>query len=178
MLDIKLFRENPDLIRESEKKRFRDTENVEKVIEYDTLWRNGLKKLNELRAERNKMSKSFNEARKEGKDKLKILQIKAKEVSGEIVQLEPKIAEFIEKRDDYRYKIGNIVEDDVHVSENEEDNLLISEKGLIPSFNFKPSNHVDLIEGIDGAEFKRAAEISGSRFYYLKQILFILIWHY
>ncbi|MGB7968292.1 MAG: serine--tRNA ligase [Methanobacterium sp.] len=168
MLDIKLFRENPDLIRESEKKRFRDTENVEKVIEYDTLWRNGLKKLNELRAERNKMSKSFNEARKEGKDKLKLLQIKAKEVSGEIVQLEPKIAEFIEKRDDYRYKIGNIVEDDVHVSENEEDNLLISEEGLIPSFNFKPSNHVDLIEGIDGAEFKKAAEISGSRFYYLK----------
>ena len=168
MLDIKLFRKNPDLIRKSEKKRFRDTENVEKVIEYDTLWRNGLKKLNELRAERNKMSKSFNEARKQGKDELKILQIKAKEVSGEIVQLEPKIAEFIEKRDEYRYKIGNIVDEDVPISENEEDNLLISEEGLIPSFNFTPSNHVDLIEGIDGAEFKKAAEISGSRFYYLK----------
>jgi seryl-tRNA synthetase len=168
MLDIKLFRENPDLIRKSEKKRFRDTENVEKVIEYDTLWRNGLKKLNELRAERNKMSKSFNEARKQGKDELKILQIKAKEVSGEIVQLEPKIAEFIEKRDEYRYKIGNIVEEEVPVSRKEENNLLISEEGLIPSFNFTPSNHVDLIEGIDGAEFKKAAEISGSRFYYLK----------
>ena len=168
MLDIKLFRENPDLIRKSEKKRFRDTENVEKVIEYDTLWRDGLKKLNELRAERNKMSKSFNEARKQGKDELKILQIKAKEVSLEIVQLEPKISEFIEKRDEYRYKVGNIVDEDVPVSENEEDNLLISEEGLIPSFNFAPSNHVDLIEGIDGAEFKKAAEISGSRFYYLK----------
>ena len=168
MLDIKLFRKNPDLIRKSEKKRFRDTENVEKVIEYDTLWRNGLKKLNELRSERNKLSKSFNEARKQGKDELKILQIKAKEVSGEIVQLEPKIAEFIEKRDEYRYKIGNIVDEDVPISENEEDNLLISEEGLIPSFNFTPSNHVDLIEGIDGAEFKKAAEISGSRFYYLK----------
>jgi seryl-tRNA synthetase len=168
MLDIKLFRKNPDLIRKSEKKRFRDTENVEKVIEYDTLWRNGLKKLNELRAERNKMSKYFNEARKQGKDELKILQIKAKEVSGEIVQLEPKISEFIEKRDEYRYKIGNIVDEDVPISENEEDNLLISEEGLIPSFNFTPSNHVDLIEGIDGAEFKKAAEISGSRFYYLK----------
>ena len=52
MLDIKLFRENPDLIRNSEKKRFRDTENVEKVIEYDTKWRDGLKKLNELRADK------------------------------------------------------------------------------------------------------------------------------
>ena len=168
MLDIKLFRENPDLIRKSEQKRFRDIENVEKVIEYDTLWRDGLKKLNELRAERNKMSKSFNEARKKGKDELKILQIKAKEVSLEIVKLEPKISEFIEKRDEYRYKIGNIVDEDVPISENEEDNLLISEEGSIPTFNFVPSNHVDLIEGIDGAEFKKAAEISGSRFYYLK----------
>ncbi len=168
MLDIKLFREKPDLIRKSEKKRFRDTENVENVIKYDTKWRDGLKKLNDLRAERNKLSKSFNEARKQGKDELKILQIKAKKVSEEITKLEPQITEFIEKRDKYRYKVGNIVDADVPVSENENDNLLISEDGLIPSFNFKPSNHVDLIEGIDGAEFKKASEISGSRFYYLK----------
>ena len=45
MLNIKLFRENPDLIRESEKKRFRTTENVEKVIEFDSKWRNGLQKI-------------------------------------------------------------------------------------------------------------------------------------
>ena len=168
MLDIKLFRENPDLIRRSEKKRFRGIENVDKVIEYDTKWRDGLKKLNELRAERNKLSKSFNEARKRGKEELEILQIKAKEVSREITMLEPQISEFIEKRDQYRYKVGNIVDEDVPVSETEEDNLLITEEGIIPSFNFEPSNHVDLIEGVDGAEFKSASEISGSRFYYLK----------
>lgn len=168
MLDIKLFRESPDLIRESEKKRFRSTENVEKVIEYDTKWRDGLKKLNELRAERNKLSKSFNEARKQGKEELKVLQFRAKEVSSKIAQLEPMISEFIEKRDEYRYKVGNIVDNDVPVSETEDENLIISEEGEIPSFNFEPSNHVDLIEGVDGAEFKRASEISGSRFYYLK----------
>jgi seryl-tRNA synthetase len=168
MLDIKLFRENPDIIRESEKKRFRSTKNVEMVIEYDTKWRDGLKKLNELRAERNKLSKSFNEARKQGQEELKNLQLKAKDISVEITHLEPRIAEFIEKRDEYRYKVGNIVDDEVPVSETEEDNLLISEEGELPYFNFEPSNHVDLIEGLDGAEFKRAAEISGSRFYYLK----------
>ena len=168
MLDIKLFRENPDLIRRSEKKRFRGIENVDKVIEYDTKWRDGLKKLNELRAERNKLSKSFNETRKRDKEELEILQIKAKEVSREITMLEPQISEFIEKRDQYRYKVGNIVDEDVPVSETEEDNLLITEEGIIPSFNFEPSNHVDLIEGVDGAEFKSASEISGSRFYYLK----------
>ena len=52
MLDIKLFRENPEMIIDSEKKRFRDTENVEKVIEYDTLWREGERKLNTLRSEK------------------------------------------------------------------------------------------------------------------------------
>ncbi len=168
MLDIKLFRENPDLIHESEQKRFRGIENVEKVIEYDTKWRDGLKKLNELRAKRNKLSKSFNEARKKGKEELKTLQLQAKKVSGEIVELEPKINEFIEKRDKYRYKVGNILDDDVPISETEEDNLIIRKNGLIPAFNFEASNHVDLIESIDGAEFKKAAEVSGSRFYYLK----------
>ena len=45
MLDIKLFRDNPDIIRESERKRFRETENVDKVIEYDTKWRKGVQDL-------------------------------------------------------------------------------------------------------------------------------------
>ena len=52
MLDIKLFRENPELIFDSEKKRFRGTETAEKVIEYDTLWREGEKRLNFLRSEK------------------------------------------------------------------------------------------------------------------------------
>ena len=169
MLDIKLFREKPDLIRKSEEKRFRSTENVEKVIELDIKWRNGLKKLNELRAERNKLSKSFNEARKQGDNELKTLQNKAKEISKEIVELEPQIEEYIKLRDEFRYKIGNILDVDVPISETEEDNIIIREVGDLPNFSFKPDNHVDLIEGIDGAEFKRAAEVSGSRFYYLKQ---------
>ncbi len=169
MLDIKIFREDPDLIRESEKKRFRSTENVEKVIEFDLKWRNGLKKLNELRAERNKLSKSFNEARKKGEDALKVLQKRAKEISKEITELEPQISEFIERRDEFRYKVGNIIDADVPVSETEEDNLILSKTGELPSFLFEPANHVDLIENIDGAEFKRAAEVSGSRFYYLKE---------
>ncbi|MBR3213011.1 MAG: serine--tRNA ligase, partial [Methanosphaera sp.] len=66
MLDIKLFRDNPEKVLESEKKRFRSTENVEKVIEYDNLWRDGLQTLNNLRSEKNKLSKSFKQAKKDG----------------------------------------------------------------------------------------------------------------
>jgi seryl-tRNA synthetase len=64
MLDIKLFRETPDLIMESERKRFRDTTNVDKVIEYDHKWREAIHELNMLRNKRNQLSESFKNARK------------------------------------------------------------------------------------------------------------------
>ena len=59
MLDIKLFRENMDLIIDSEKKRFRDVTNAEKVIEYDNLWRECEQELNQLRSKKNKLSKKI-----------------------------------------------------------------------------------------------------------------------
>ena len=93
MLDIKLFRENPDLIFESEKKRFRSTENAEKVIEYDTLWREGERKLNSLRAEKNKLSKSFKKAKQEGN--MEEVIAKSKEVANEIKELSAKNAEYL-----------------------------------------------------------------------------------
>ena len=74
MLDIKLFRENPELIR--------GTETAEKVIEYDTLWREGEKRLNFLRSEKNRLSKSFKKAKQEGNLEEVIAQ--SKEVANEI----------------------------------------------------------------------------------------------
>jgi len=172
LLDIKLFREEPDKIIESEKKRFRDTVNVEKVIEYDNLWRDGLKRLNDLRSEKNKLSKSFKQAKKEGN--IQEVISKSKQVAADIKELEPKIEEYEKIRDEYRYKVGNIIDDKVPISDTEDDNEIIRKVGELPSFDFKPLNHVDLIEAIDGADTKIAGEVSGSRFYYLKQdILFL-----
>lgn len=172
MLDIKLFREEPEIIFESEKKRFRETTNAEKVIEYDNLWRDGLKRLNTLRSEKNKLSKSFKQAKKDGN--IQEVVKKSKEVANEIKELEPKIEEYEKLRDDYRYKVGNLIDDEVPVSDTEEDNVIVKKEGTLPSFNFTPLNHVDLIEKIDGADTETAASIAGSRFYYLKQdILFM-----
>ena len=172
MLDIKLFREEPEIIFESEKKRFRETTNAEKVIEYDNLWRDGLKRLNTLRSEKNKLSKSFKQAKKDGN--IQEVVKKSKEVANEIKELEPKLEEYEKLRDDYRYKVGNLIDDEVPVSDTEEDNVIVKKEGTPPSFNFTPLNHVDLIEKIDGADTETAASIAGSRFYYLKQdILFM-----
>ncbi|MDD5960120.1 MAG: serine--tRNA ligase [Methanobrevibacter wolinii] len=167
MLDIKLFRENPDLIIDSEKKRFRDTNNVEKVIEYDTLWREGEQKLNSLRSEKNKLSKSFKQAKKDGT--IDEVIAKSKSVAAEIKDLNVKIEEYKKLREDYRYKVGNIIDDDVPISDTEDDNKIIRTVGEIPEFDFKPLNHVDLINKIDGVNLETAAEIAGARFYYLKK---------
>ena len=167
MLDIKLFRENPDLIIESEKKRFRDTDNVENVIKYDNLWREGETKLNELRQKKNKLSKSFKQAKKDGTIDEVIAESKA--VAAEIKEITAKNEEYKQLREDYRYKVGNIIDEDVPISDTEDDNEIIRTVGDIPEFDFKPLNHVDLINKIDGADLETAAEISGARFYYLKR---------
>ena len=167
MLDIKLFRENPDLIIESEKKRFRDTTNVENVIKYDNLWREGETKLNELRQKKNKLSKSFKQAKKDGTIDEVIAESKA--VAAEIKEITAKNEEYKQLREDYRYKVGNIIDEDVPISDTEDDNEIIRTVGDIPEFDFKPLNHVDLINKIDGADLETAAEVSGARFYYLKR---------
>ncbi len=172
MLDINLFREEPEKIYESEKKRFKDTLAVDKVIEYDTLWRDGVKKINNLRSEKNKLSKSFKQAKKDGN--IKEVVEKSKQVAAEIKELEPKIEEYKQQRDVYRYKIGNIINDKVPISDTEEDNKEIRKYGELPKFDFPALNHVDLIKKIDGADTEIAASIAGSRFYYLKEdILFL-----
>ena len=172
MLDIKLFREQADKIMDSEKKRFRETSNVEKVIEYDTLWREGERKLNSLRSEKNKLSKSFKKAKEEGN--LEELIKKSKQVAQDIKELEPKIEEYKQKRDEYRYKVGNIIDEDVPISDTEDDNVILREVGTIPKFNFQAKNHIDLVEAIEGADIETAASVSGARFYYLKKDLVFL----
>ena len=168
MLDIKLFRENPDIIRESERKRFRETENIDNVIEYDTKWRKALQDLQDLRAQRNKISRSFKSAAKEGKEKLAKLKKESSKIKEQIQETEPLMEDYLKKRDFYRHKVGNILISDVPIAEDEEGDKVLRKSGKIPKFNFKIYNHVDLVSMIDGVEIEKATKIAGSRFYYLK----------
>ena len=168
MLDIKLFRDNPDIIRESERKRFRETENIDKVIEFDTKWRKALQDLQDLRAKRNKISRSFKSAAKEGSEKIAKLKKESSKIKEQIQETEPLMEEYLKKRDYYRRKVGNILMSDVPIAEDEEGDKVLRKSGKIPKFNFDIHNHVDLVSMIDGVEIERATKIAGSRFYYLK----------
>ena len=123
--------------------------------------------LNSLRAEKNKLSKSFKQAKKDGN--IEEVIAKSKEVANEIKELSAKNIEYLALRDDYRYKVGNVIDEDVPISDTEDDNVIVRKVGDLPEFDFEALNHVDLIEKIDGADIETAASIAGARFYYLKR---------
>ncbi len=193
MLDIRLFRENPDIIRESEKKRFKDPKNVDKVIEYDKKWRDALKKADELKHKRNLVSREIAELKKKGKSAEKKI-AEMKKINKEIEENDRKVKEYLEKRERYRYTIGNILHETVPVGETDESNELIRFWGKakvwrndVENFkketngkmnyeviNFKPRSHVDIIADYNLADIERASSVSGARFYYLKNELVIL----
>ncbi|MFX0105092.1 MAG: serine--tRNA ligase [Candidatus Hodarchaeota archaeon] len=175
MLDIELFRKNLDEIIESEKKRFKDPLKARRVLEYDEKWRAVLQELEDLRKKRNEISIKIGEFKKLKDAKSAEEAIKnSKEIKEKIDELEKLRLEYLEQRDKYRYMVGNILHESVPIGETEEDNEIVRTVGNIPKFDFKPLSHVDLILKIDGVDTKKASEIAGSRFYYLKGDLVLL----
>ncbi len=175
MLDIELFRKNLDKIIESEKKRFKDPSIAKRVLEYDKKWRSALQDLEELRKQRNDISVKIGELKKlkdskEAEEAIK----KSKEIKEKIDELEKLRTQYLEQREKYRYMVGNTLHESVPIGETEEENQIERVVGDLPKFDFKPLSHVDLITKIDGADLKKASEIAGSRFYYLKGDLVLL----
>ena len=169
MLDIELFRTNLEKIIESENKRFKDPINAEKVIEFDKKWREVLQELEETRKRRNDISVKIGEYKKAGEnEKAKKAINDSKILKDKIDELEKQKSDYFEQREEYRYAVGNILHDSVPIAQTEEGNEIIKEEGTKPKFSFKPLNHVELVEVTDSADTKKASEIAGSRFYYLK----------
>jgi len=169
VLDIELFRKNLEKIIDSEKNRFKDPTNAEKVFDFDRKWRGTLNELQELRQKHNQTNQRIGELKKEGKEEEAEEAIRTTKVlKEEIEELERLEKEYEDERQKYWYIVGNILHESVPIGEMEDDNEIIRNVGELPDFDFEPLNHVKLIEVIDGAETKKAAEIVGSRFYYLK----------
>jgi len=169
MLDINLFRENPDLIKESEKRRFKDPAIVDKVVTYDRRWREKLKDVQDLKRKKNEISREI--AKLKGKEREKKV-MEATKLDEKIRGVEHEV-EFLKKeRDEFQYKIGNILHDKVPIAPTEEGNEIVREWGKVPKFNFTPKPHAELVER--SAEIERAAKVSGARTYYLKKDLVLL----
>lgn len=173
MLDIELFREEPEKIKESEKRRDKDPSRVDQVVELDQEWREKLQKLEELRAERNSVGDEIAELKQQGEDASEKIE-KMQEVKQEIDELEDEVEDLKNSRDDLRYQIGNILHDSVPEGEDEDDNIEV--KTWKPESGKKQDAELaaDIIERNDLVETEKAVEIAGERAYYLNKDLFRL----
>jgi len=169
MLDIKLIRANPELVRNNLKKR-EDLENLktlDELIECDRRWRQSLTKLNELRHERKLMTTEIATLKKKGEYVSNKIS-KAKKIDIEVTALEKQVKKCEEKMRYYLMQIPNLLHESVPTGKDEHDNVPIRTWGEIPKFNFPVKDHIDLGLSLDIMDTERAGKVAGARFFYLK----------
>ncbi len=169
MLDIKSVRENPGLVKASEKKRGRDPSIVDAVLKLDEDWKKELKTVEELKHRRNVVSEEINKAKKEKKEKEAALKIQEmKKVAEQIKEKERSADELLHQRNGALNKIGNVLDQQVPPGKDEHDNKELSKWGKMPKFTFPIKDHIELGLELDLIDLETAAAVSGARFYYLK----------
>ena len=164
-----MFRDNHQLIRADHDKRGIPHDKIDEVIKYDKLWLSLQHQTNQLRQQKNTAARGISTAKKTG-DESKAQEILAEVASlgKEISQLEAQTQAAIENRDKIRMSIPNILHQDVPKGADESGNTVHSVYGDKPIFDFEPRTHNELIEMNKWVDLKRAAKISGSRFFFLK----------
>ena len=163
MIDIKVLRESPDLVRASQSARGEDVTLVDRVIAADEIRRSAIVEFEALKAEQNSLSKSVGSAK--GDEKAALLE-KAKALSDSV-----KVAEGKKNATEAEYKniamlLSNIVDKAAPVG-GEADFKVLEEVGKPREFNFTPKDHVELGKILGAIDVERAAKVSGARFYYL-----------
>jgi seryl-tRNA synthetase len=169
MLDPKLIKEKPQIIRDMLKARSVDFD-LDALIEFDQKRREFIIKTDELRKKKNQVSVEISQKKKAGEDTSSILD-DMKNVSVELSKLESEQETIESKYSRLALTIPNLVHESVPVGVDESANKEIRKWGNIPNFNFKINDHIDISENLDLVDLERAAKVAGARFYYLKNDL-------
>ena len=156
MLDLKLIRENPDMVREALAKR-QDTAPLDEILRLDTERRQKIRELDDLRQAR----KAIAQEREKGKEKGRDLRIMTRDMEQEVRCLDEQLEELL-------LQVPNIPHPDVPVGKDESDNVVMRSWGEPKSLDFEPAPHWKLGESLDIIDFDRGVKLSGSRFYVLK----------
>jgi seryl-tRNA synthetase len=169
MLDIKLVRNNPELIKNNLAKRGNpeNSKMLNDLIAFDGEWRQNLTKLNELRHKRKLITAEIAALKKTGKDASGKIE-KAKIIDTEITSIQAEVVMAEEKTRDYLMRLPNLLHDTVPAGKDENDNVQIRKWGVIPKFDFAVKNHIDLGLNLGVIDIERAGKVTGSRFFYLK----------
>ena len=163
MLDIKLIRDNPDLIRQALDKRG-DSAPLDGIINLDERRRQLLHEVETLRAQRNEVSKQLSKMA----DKPPQLITDMRQIGEKISSLETEIGDIGVELEDYLLRLPNFPAADVPVGKDERDNVVVRSWGKPRDFSFTPLPHWELGEKLGIIDFQQGVKLSGSRFYVLK----------
>lgn len=170
MIDIKLIRENSELVKENIKKKFENEKLilVDEIKQMDQEYRNIKTKADTLRSERNTQSKSIGLLMKEGKKEEAEKAKKEVTLIGEEIKNCELEEERLEKEiHDRMLVIPNIIDESVPLGKDDSENVEIEQFGTKRVFDFEIPYHTDIMENLNGIDLDSARKTSGNGFYYL-----------
>lgn len=165
MLDIKLIREQPEIVREALQKRHMETNPVDQVLHLDDLRRKLILDVETRRSERNVVSKEIGRMKDKTAQQEKIASMRI--LGDEIAELDAKLKQVESDLLAATAVIPNIPDADVPVGVDDKDNVVMRVVGRLPEFDFTPKAHWDLGPELGIIDFEAGVKLAGSRFYVL-----------
>ena len=170
MLDLKFVRENPDIVKQNIKNKFQDRKLplVDEVIELDAQARATKTEADELRANRNKLSKQIGALMAQGKkEEAEAVKAQVNTDADRLKELEAKETELNEKVTKIMMTIPNIIDPSVPIGKDDSENVEVEKFGEPAVPEFEVPYHVDIMEKLSGIDIDSARKTSGNGFYYL-----------
>ncbi len=166
MLDIKFIRQNPEKVKEGCRKKQVKVD-IDRLLEVDKRRRETIQALEDMRAQKNKVSKQI-PVLKDEKEKNKLI-LEMRELDGNSDRLDETLEQLEKEFNELLSCIPNMPFDDVPVGKDDSGNVVLREMGKRTEFKFEPKGYLELAEKLDLIDVERAAKISGSRFGFLKR---------
>ncbi|MCD8888078.1 serine--tRNA ligase [Staphylococcus arlettae] len=166
MLDIKLFRTEPDLVKAKVAKRGMDAQVVDDVLALDEQRRQLIGEAEQMKAERNRVSGEIAQ-KKRNKENADDVIAEMRELGDKIKASDEQLNKVDKTLTDTLSRIPNLIHDDVPEGESDEENVELKRWGTPRTFDFEAKAHWDLVEELKMVDFERAAKVSGARFVFL-----------
>ncbi|MGW1739495.1 serine--tRNA ligase [Nocardia sp. NPDC001965] len=163
MIDLRLLRDDPELVRASQRARGENPALVDALLTADSARRSAIATADKLRAEHKAMGKQVGKASKEERP---ALLAQAQEMSVRVKEAETAQNTAEAEMQDAHRAISNVVQEGAPAG-GEDDFVLLETVGEIPQFDFTPRDHLELGEALGLMDMERGAKVSGSRFYFL-----------
>lgn len=162
MLDIKLIRENPELVRQALEQRG-DTYGVENILVADEHYRRLLRQVELLRSQHNQVSKQLGKTKEKSPQRI----AEMRQIGGQISALQQETSQVKNNLESLLLELPNIPHPSVPLGKDESDNIVVRTWGEPREFSFKPLPHWELGEKLGIIDFYRGVKLSGTRFYVL-----------